>query len=401
MAIQWSNWASLGKPPETEIGRPFAQSNQDGRLEVFALGQGEIFNVSQASPNGAWREGWHNKGRPSSDIGIKTHVVGRNADGRLEIFAFGDDNLLWQKWQVAPNNGWVDGWKSMGRPAPFTSFFPGQFTVGSNQDGRQELFAVAPIDSDILVFQNWQTAPNGGWSGWRALFSHPIPAGGSFSIGVRESRQSFPPGSPDERPADRLTVGRNEDGRQELFVIMEDDALWHIWQVFPNAGWSDWESLGKPRDDFPEPKDRDLFQPIVQKNADGHLEVFAPGNGAFCNRWQERPLDIPVIKWRGEGWNAKPRPKPEVGLTWLEAALNVGGQLDRKLEVCALGDDGALWHAWQIDQAPNWSPWESLGSPPARIRAADHLTIGINQDGRLEVFLVGQDGAVWHIWQTR
>ena len=72
-----------------------------------------------------------------------------------------------------------------------------------------------------------------------------------------------------------------------------DDALWHIWQVAPNAGWSDWESLGKPKDrDFPEPKDRDLSNPVVQKNADGHLEVFAPGNGAFCNRWQEQPLNI-------------------------------------------------------------------------------------------------------------
>ena len=69
-----------------------------------------------------------------------------------------------------------------------------------------------------------------------------------------------------------------------------DDALWHIWQVAPNNGWSDWESLGKPKDHFDgsePPKDRDLSEPLVQKNADGHLEVFAPGNGAFCNRWQE------------------------------------------------------------------------------------------------------------------
>jgi hypothetical protein len=385
MAIKWSNWESLGRPQEAgSIGRPFVQRNQDGRLEVFALGQGEIFNVSQVSPNGAWREGWRSKGRPSSDIGIKSHVVGRNADGRLEIFAIGEDGALWQKWQVAPNNGWVDAWKSLDKPRSDQIFdLSGQFTVGSNQDGRQEVFAVTRDFPQ--VHQIWQTAPNGGWSGWKML-PNIFPRGGS-SGAIRSS--------------DRITVGRNEDGRQELFVMVDDDALWHIWQVFPNAGWSDWESLGKPRDAFPEPKDRDLSQPVVQKNADGHLEVFAPGNGAFCNRWQERPLDIPVINWRREGWNAKPRPKPEVGLTWLEAALNVGGQLDRKLEVCALCDDGALWHAWQIDQAPNWSPWESLGSPPAQIRAADHLTIGTNQDGRLEVFLVGQDGAVWHIWQTR
>jgi hypothetical protein len=387
MAIQWSSWASLSKPPETELGRPFAQRNQDGRLEVFALGQGGIFNISQVFPNGGWRDSWRSKGRPSSDVSIKSHVVGRNADGRLEIFAVGDDHALWQKWQVAPNNGWSDTWKSLGKPRTDVIFdLTGQFTVGSYQDGRQEVFAVASVDTFFpQVWQNWQTAPNGGWSGWKML-PNIFPSVGTSSIAVRGS--------------DRITVGRNADGRQELFVIAEDDALWHIWQVAPNVGWSDWETLGKPKDLFDHserPKDRDLSNPLVQKNADGHLEVFAPGNGAFCNRWQEQPLNISVIKWRHQGWNEKPKPRPEVGLTWLEAALN----FENRLEVLAFGDDGALWHAWQIDVPPFWSRWESLGSPPARIREADRLTIGTNQDRRLEVFVVGQDGTVWHIWQIR
>jgi hypothetical protein len=79
----------------------------------------------------------------------------------------------------------------------------------------------------------------------------------------------------------------------------------------------------------------------------------------------------------------------------------VEGQLNGHIEVFALGDDGALWHAWQIDQAPNWSRWESLATPPVTIRGADRLTVGTNHDGRLEVFVVGGDGAVWRISQTR
>jgi len=96
MDIQWSNWASRGRPQETDIARPFVQHNQDGRLEVFALGQGEIFNVWQVFPNAGWSDGWHSKGRPAANVGIKAHVVGRNADGRQQIFALGGDNALWQ-----------------------------------------------------------------------------------------------------------------------------------------------------------------------------------------------------------------------------------------------------------------------------------------------------------------
>ena len=200
--------------------------------------------------------------------------------------------------------------------------------------------------------------------------------------------------------ADRITVEGNRDLRQELFLMGRDDALWHIRQVAPNVGWGAWESLGKPRDTgFSEPpRNRDLTDPLVKKNADGHLEVFAPGDGAFCNRWQEAP-DGDV--WRHEGWNEKPKPQPTVGVVWLEAALNVGGPLNGHLEALALGSDGNLWHAWQIDEKPNWSSWHSLGSPPSKLQPTDHLTIGINQDGRLEAFVTAQDRAVWHVWQTR
>jgi hypothetical protein len=264
-------------------------------------------------------------------------------------------------------------WSSLGTPTG-NALLTERFTIGTNQDGRQEVFAAG---SDGNLWQIWQVSPNSEWSAWKKLGRPP----------------------PGLRGTDRITVGANEDGRQELFAMGQDDALWHVWQVAPNVGWSDWKSLGKPRDTgFPEPENRDISNPIVKRNADGHLEVFAPGNGAFCNRWQEVWRDGPdKVVWRHQGWNAKPRPRPDVGITWLDAALN----LQDRLEVVAFGDDGALWHAWQVDVPPFWSAWKSLGTPATGIRTTDRLTIGVNADGRLEVFVVGQNGDVWHIWQTR
>jgi GR25 family glycosyltransferase involved in LPS biosynthesis len=335
---------------------PIAQRNQDGRLEVFVNGLGGIFNISQVTPNGDWRSDWLSGGRPSANIGIKSHVVGSNADRRLEIFAVGDDHALWQKWQVAPNNGWSE-WSTRGKPAKDISLTE-QFCVGKNQDGRQEVFALA---SDGNIWQIWQQAPNGVWSDWGKL--------GQPSVGIRCSEP--------------ITVASNLDLRQELFVVGRDDALWHIWQVVPNAEWSSWDSLGKP-------EGGEFSRPLVQKNGDGRLEVFASDNEAFCSRWQEEPNSR---VWRNKGWEEKP--KPAIGLTWLRVALN----FQDRIEAFAFGEDGALWHAWQIGKAPYWSDWQPLGGPSAKIRTADHLTIGTNQDGRLEVFLIGQDGAVWHIWQ--
>ena len=72
----------------------------------------------------------------------------------------------------------------------------------------------------------------------------------------------------------------------------------------------------------------------------------------------------------------------------------VGNNQDGRLEVFARGGDGALWHIWQTSPNNGWSGWHSLGG-----KIWDPC-VGNNKDGRLEVFARGGDGALWHIWQT-
>ena len=84
--------------------------------------------------------------------------LGRNADGRLEIFARGGDGAVWHMWQTAPNNGW-SGWYSLGGWIDLLK-------VSSNDDGRMEIFARG---GDGAVWHMWQTAPSNGWSGWNSL----------------------------------------------------------------------------------------------------------------------------------------------------------------------------------------------------------------------------------------
>jgi hypothetical protein len=104
-------------------------------------------------------------------------------------------------------------------------------------------------------------------------------------------------------------------------------------------------------------------------------------------------------KWQvapNNGWSEEWKTLGRPAGSSLTDQFTVGRNFQNRLEVLAFGDDGEVWNARQVDQPPFWSAWRNLGSPPARIRTADRLTIGTNQDGRLEGFLVDQDGAVWH-----
>jgi hypothetical protein len=80
---------------------------------------------------------------------------------------------------------------------------------------------------------------------------------------------------------------------------------------------------------------------------------------------------------------------------------NLGGVFDGQptsvswgpghLEVFIHGNDGAIWHKWWNN---GWSRWESLGGdfPNGEISA---ISWGV---GHIEVFVRGHDNAIWHKW---
>jgi tellurite resistance-related uncharacterized protein len=66
---------------------------------------------------------------------------------------------------------------------------------------------------------------------------------------------------------------------------------------------------------------------------------------------------------------------------------------DGRPEFFVIGNDKAVWHQW-TDSTGTWGPWTSMGGQWKQ------LDVIANQDGRLEVFTIGMDDAVWHRWQT-
>ena len=73
----------------------------------------------------------------------------------------------------------------------------------------------------------------------------------------------------------------------------------------------------------------------------------------------------------------------------------VGQNADGRLELFALGGDRAVYHIWQTAPNGNWGDWASLAGHDLQ-----QIVVGQNADGRLEVFALGGDRAVYHIWQT-
>ena len=61
-----------------------------------------------------------------------------------------------------------------------------------------------------------------------------------------------------------------------------------------------------------------------------------------------------------------------------------------RLELFSIGEDGALYRAAQAESGGEFGDWAACCAPVAATHA----------DGRLEVFTTDATGAVWHRWQT-
>ncbi len=279
-----SSWVSLGGLPlpfALQRNAPVAAGvNSDGRVEVFVFSDTHLWHKSQEQPGTQTPAGWGAwEALPLPPVAPRVPVVAQNADGRLEVFAFGTGRKVplnpsgitgvWHIWQQFPGGGWLPRWEpqvvnSTWQLAPLCSCG----AVGRNAAniaGRLEAFTLtAPPNDSSELLHCWQTSPNGGWTDWYSLGR---PDGQTFST------------SP-ILPVDAVStpsVVVNSDGGLDVFVCVVNvyPTVNHICQSTPGGTWSKWEGLDFPLQPSP---DSVVCQPAAIRNPlTGYLEVFLVG----------------------------------------------------------------------------------------------------------------------------
>ncbi len=181
--------------------------------------------------------------------------------------------------------------------------------------------------------------------------------------------------------ASEPSLARNQDGRLELFARFTDGIVRQKWQTTANGGWSAWYNTSFAA----------TSAPALFKNLDGRLQVFARGNDGAL--WTSAQTSA------GGGWTS-----------WWSLGGSITGdpavqqQDDGRLIVFArdaVGDANNRWGIAYVQQtsagSSAWTAWSTIpiGTPtlarPVSIR---------NDDGRLEVLVVGYDTHAYTAWQN-
>jgi hypothetical protein len=248
--------------------------------------------------------------------------------------------------------------------------------LAKNLDGRLEMATLAEGGEWQQVWRRWERL-EGGWTRWQ-------PSG--------------EPGSYWFTPA----LAMNRDGRLEAAVVGNDEAVWHAWQRHPGRAWTEWQTLGTSTDEIGLHSGRSE----LARNQDGRLELFVMGRPSssdeFIGVWHCRQSEAGTVPW--SAWYELFHP-PKFRVEEITVAQNQDG----RLELFASADDGRVsraWHIWQpTPGASTWSSWDELkvprelsGGPGTGL--SGRPAVARNQDGRLELFMQGSDGNVWHCWQS-
>lgn len=327
-----------------------ANRNSRGELEVLHVTgwNHHVRRKRQSAANvGPWTA-WNDL-----DAGVVGICLGKNQDGRLELFSISPHRELWHQWenQSPPTH---DSWGSAEKLDDGVI----DADVARNLDGRLEVFSISPRHD---LWHQWQVSA-GGWGAARILDQQVVS----------------------------VRAAHNADGRLEVFSISPNVDLWHQWQIEPGAGWSQARVL-----------DTQVSRVAVAMNADGRLEVFSvtPGHELW-HQWQLAPNG----NWSGAVWL-------DDGVLDVCAVSAVRDKADAAgcIEVFSVGADRALWHYRQTMPNGGWAAAENLGTPAAGLEVGSICAVR-NEDRRVEVFATAPSarglsssdhpgGHVWHRWQ--
>ncbi len=325
-SLEWS-YAGENAPPD----RPVVGRAADGQLELFRLdNEGHLLHRWRRAVNGEWSF-WSNLGGSLSP----GFAVANSSNGLMSVFAVDKESreIKYRRQLTTNSADWSD-WKNLG------GTFRSPIAVGQNADGYLEVFAVDAVTRTVKHL--WQTASTNGWSPWADL-------GGAIEPG--------------------LIVARNKDGHLELFGIeTSSSTLMHCWQLEPNAkaDWSPWTSLGGGI----------LLGFGAGQNQAGRLEFFGVNrtNHAVNRIVQKTPGDSSLWSaWEDVGGNLKP------GL----AVAQSGGA---RVEVFGVNaTNSILTHRWELnpDDSDKWSTWAEMSKV-----VQPYCALCPNEDGNLEVFAV-------------
>jgi hypothetical protein len=270
LSTTWGLWRSLGGNARSIS----VATDLYGRLQLFALNRDGSVSVNVETSHDAtsfW--GWSSLG----GYALTQMTVSANQDGRLEVFALGGDRAVYHQWQTDTSSSLYNwsGWGGLGG-------YVQAITVGHDHLGRLE---VAALGMDRAAYLIGQVTANGGWGAWTGLGGTSLQQlqmtnqadgrlmlfalGGDHATYCRTESLSLSWGNWTYLGGyvQSIQVGHDAAYRVQVVALGFDNQIYEVGQTQRNAGFGGWVGLGGNMTSF-----------ALANNPNGDLLIYALGN---------------------------------------------------------------------------------------------------------------------------
>jgi hypothetical protein len=438
------NWGAVGAALSGTTFRGFfreAYSTSDalGVMLVAAVNVAPAF-LGELQPLAPSWNAWESFGSPPGGVDLQslyaTYVAGSQAldplgtspatspavcswgPGRLDVFIQDSDSFSDHfTWDNGPQ-----GWENLGQSL---LSYP---AATSWADGRLDVFGVLGDTNYSMGHRsfdngawtpNWESLgfPDGNWDGT------PVPLDGSANSAAaleymhgaaflsRPSACSWGP-----QRLDLFAVAGHRNSGDSGQITDTDGNIYHA--IFNTGEWSPWVPVPRTFSILPGSAlaacswgvgRLDIFaisavydnpgEPRVASLKHNWYTVDDAGNGTW-SAWEDLGAP-PVAGFNGTAPSltfgspllqpanpSTPSSPPTFATSPPSPAAGTWGE--NRLDVFAIGGDGQLWHIWYDGQ---WHAWENIGG----MIQADPCCVSW-APGRLDVFAPASDFALWHVW---
>lgn len=335
---------AIAIPARGGLGEPVKQietiRDVPGKMYLFTLGaDNQVYYARQYDRNAEWTSGMPLSKNQSAYTFLQIGLT-LAPEGTVVVYALGRGGALFFCSQSVNNPDQWSAWATV----PGFDFLQ----ISCIKNNKQQLFVLNGKDKSVsfnyMKVTSYRAAEGSrNWNGWENL--------GGWNL-------------------KQIVSGSNSSGTNVVLALSNDGS------VYQNRGgsgnWQGWNSLGGSQ----------IKKIDLGENYRGLLICYAiGGDGAL---YETHETDA-AGNW--SGWQL-------LGNSTL-ADICSGLSVSGRATACVLHNNGNIEMVGQNDPGGTaWGFWASMGNPNARL-----IKCGTNADGRLELFAVGNNGRVYHRWE--
>ncbi|XP_064631551.1 uncharacterized protein LOC135489874 [Lineus longissimus] len=152
----------------------------------------------------------------------------------------------------------------------------------------------------------------------------------------------------------------------EAYGIFADGKIHRIWQ-WKDKSWSSWRSMS-----YGQPALVTTTRPVAEAMSsntfNGGIDVFALGKDGMIHHCYQTTCDMVNNFWGLCTWSWWYKLKEKTPRLLSEInGISVGRNIHGGNEIFMLGKDHRVWHMWQMERGASYEHWETIGQPVSNV----------------------------------